>query len=250
MQDERDEPTPLIFRSESLRLVDLCPPNHPDAPWLLRLIIIRDDIEFEFGMLWLGDDDGTHEVWRHVYALRRLSVSILEARAALAQDAMKGIKRLVREGDNVAKALERHVLATIATTDRACAALEKLRNELGGHVRPKAASSEGSCGVTRLLANAPNLAGSVVVGEKDLRLNHFRGLTASAFLMVWPDADSDLKVKEKLTALRDTIVETVPDLLHTIDTLVQRHMLSLGLIQPPPEFQLGVLTPKGAYKAL
>lgn len=49
------------------RMAELFPPGHPDSPWLIRLMIIRDDVEFEFRSLWLNPDATTDDCWRCTY---------------------------------------------------------------------------------------------------------------------------------------------------------------------------------------
>ncbi len=67
---------PFVMR---YKLVELFPPDLPDSPWLLRLMIIRDDLDHELRNVWLADDATVEDSWKSVYHIRRLAVSVHEA---------------------------------------------------------------------------------------------------------------------------------------------------------------------------
>ena len=68
------------------RLALFFPPDDPESPWMLRLMIIRDDLNFELNGTRLGPSDRVDEVWRSTYFIRRISVTLLEAASVLGHE--------------------------------------------------------------------------------------------------------------------------------------------------------------------
>jgi hypothetical protein len=56
------------------KLNEFFPTDHPNSPWLLRLMLIRDDVHFEFASIH-KDAKGVDDTWLRSYFLRRISVA-------------------------------------------------------------------------------------------------------------------------------------------------------------------------------
>jgi hypothetical protein len=224
--------------SVSGRLADLFPPDHPDSPWLLRLLILRDDIWYEIINLPLGADSTSDDVWRCSYFLRRLSVSILEARAILAYEGGKASKRA---RDEVMVGLAPHIKDVIANVEQVVQTLDPIRNAIGAHMRPQNADSDGPCVESRVLQNLPNLAGEATVSFGTLDQTTFRKISMNALLFAWPDIDTDEKHEQRHDELHSALTSSVPGVLRSIDALLVRHWWHLGLLKMPEDSDLAIV---------
>src|SRR5260221_7424446 len=133
------QPTQSWVHKCSAMLPQFFPPDDPDSYWLLRLAIIRDDLRYELHSLGLNLTDGLEEVWRTSYFLRRISITLLEARSIFEWE----IGRLTKHPPNrLFKAMTPRLRRAIAILTKAKSTLEQLRNAVGGHVRPQNSSAD------------------------------------------------------------------------------------------------------------
>jgi hypothetical protein len=223
------------------KLIELFPPDHDDSPWLLRLMIIRDDLEYELRNLWLEKGASQDDVWRCSYFLRRITISLLEAKNVLVHEVAKVIKR---PKDDLLKGLVPHLRKTIAAIESQEPVLLPIRDALGGHVRPQSAGRAGMSVERTVLKNAPNLQGAFRVSFGDVRLTSFRELTSAAIFFAWPDVDDNQKSEESHAKLSAAIFSSILLVLRSIDSLLVRHWWSLGVVTPPPGVDLAFMDSK------
>lgn len=212
------------------RMQELFPVDHPASAWLLRLMVIRDDLEFEYRSLGLKPDDGTEEVWRCSYFLRRIATSIFEARGILEQDVGKAS---ARPADEAMKLLAPFLKEVIEVVKRAANIVTPIRNALSAHIRPQNADSALADVTRQVLSNHPALAGAITIEPTHFAATSYRALTSAFLSFAWPHADDDESILRCHTELSEAIHRTVPELLHAIDALLVRHWMVLGILKPP-----------------
>jgi len=107
----------------------LFPADNPLSPLMLRLMIIRDDLDFEMNGIMLRDEDGLERVWQNTYFMRRISSSVCEAQNVLRQ---------LEFGTFVKEQWKRTVVdVKVKEVTKELGELNDLLGpELGGHVRP------------------------------------------------------------------------------------------------------------------
>ncbi len=220
------------------KLSALFPPEHPATPCLVRLMILRDDLEYDLRHVWIKRDDGPEELWRCVYSLRRLAVSILEAQSVLGHDVAKLLKS---PADDALRLLSPHIKEVTATVAEAATVLKPIRDALGGHVRPQAASGGEFPDVVRtVLKNHPTWEGTARIDLNEPRKGTYRELTVSALLFAWPHASQDQDVEREHEALQKAVVGTVPKIVRAIDSLLIHHWIILGLLKPGDDHDFAV----------
>ena len=225
--------------SEPLRR--LFPAEHPASVWLLRLMIIRDDLEYELRNLSLKPDDGAEEVWRCVYFLRRIAISISEARGILEQDLGKAINRVK---DDAIQALAPVLRNTIEAVVDAAKVVEPIRNAVGAHVRPQNANPKGPDVVHEVLCNQPGHRGTATIDLASIRNTSYRGMSSVALAFAWPTARTDEEIGACHDKLRDAVFAAVPKLLHAVDFLLAYHWMTLGVLVPPEGHDFAMRDPK------
>jgi hypothetical protein len=186
----------------------LFPADNPTSPLMIRLMIIRDDLDFEFQGLALHDDDDLERVWRHTYFMRRISSSVDEARHVLRHHDFKAFVAAWRgtilpgKVDEIAAELE-------ALNDL----LGELRNGLGGHVRPK----ETAMG----LQTHKDWTAKITRNRGSAYATTYRQFTQIATLFVWSEVVDQETFAAKHEALSKAIPQAVVTLLNGIDGLLQ-----------------------------
>lgn len=168
---------PLPPNHPHSRLGDLLPADDPNSPWLFRLWILRDDIDFEVRGLAMEGDAEPIKVWENFYFLRRLAVSICEVRNVWRKEVPTNLAALELATEEHAE-MER----VSDIIERTAEALQPLRDALGGHVRLTNAV-EGPDKPTfeeRCLRNFADWTGPIAIGVDNPRLTTFRGLTSAA----------------------------------------------------------------------
>lgn len=218
-------------------LSDLFPVDHPATPWLLRLMIIRDDVDFEFRNLWLDKNAGPEESWRCTYFIRRMTVSLMEALAVLA---CEGGKESKRAKDEVMVALGPHVRDTTEALEEAARLLEPVRNAVGAHLRPQNVDPKGGSVEARVIKNCPKLQGEARVCLEDLQKSSYRSLTVNSLAFVWPEVQTDEEYVQRLRDLRDGLLTSVQKVIGAIDGLLVRHWWNLGRVNLPEGYDLAI----------
>lgn len=223
------------------KLVEFFPPDDPDSPWLLRLMIIRDDLDFEVRNLGLKEDAGPEDAWRTTYFLRRISVTLLEAASILGHEVGKAAKK---PEDEAMKKLAPSLRQAINVVNSHRDELKRLRDSIGAHVQPQNADTANPGVAKRVLEQLPNMAGTVRLNHSGFRDVSYRQLSGTSLLFAWPDADDDEKIVAKHEALRTAIFAAVPEVFSVIDSLLARHFWKHGMIEPPEGYDFGVLNEK------
>ena len=127
MDAEKPPEADLLRLKRKLR--EFFPRNHRDTPWLVRLVILRDDIHHERLRLIEPLTGSAHErVWKRVYMMRKVSISVVEVRDIF------NYPPALRTVPDDAKHLFKQ---SIEAVNKAYEVLKPLRRGLGGHVRPK-----------------------------------------------------------------------------------------------------------------
>lgn len=232
--------TPPEIHEYKGKLVEFFPPDDPDSPWLLRLMIIRDDLDFEVRNLGLDKDAGPEDAWRTTYFLRRISVTLLEAASILGHEVGKVAKK---PEDEAMKKLAPSLREAINIVHSHRGELERLRDSIGAHVRPQNADKDPDV-EKRVLEQLPNMAGTIRMNHSSLANVSYRELSGNSLLFAWPDADDDAKIVAKHEALRTAIFAAVPEVFSVIDSLLARHFWKHGMIEPPEGYDFGVLNEK------
>jgi hypothetical protein len=197
------------------KFVELFPPEHPATPWLIRLMIVRDDLDYEFRNILLDDDATTQDVWRCTYFLRRMSISLLEARAILSFDVGKESKRA---NDEIMLTFAPYLHDTLTVLNKAAKVLEPLRNAVGAHLRPQNADPKGLGVEARVLRNFPMLEGEAEFCLSNFQRSTCRSLTMNSLLFAWPDVDTDEGYKTRHLAMRNAIVSSMNRVIWAIDS--------------------------------
>lgn len=233
--------TPPEIHEYKGKLVEFFPPDDADSPWLLRLMIIRDDLDFEVQNLGLEEDAGPEDAWRTTYFLRRISVTLLEAANILKFEVGKATKRPEDEAMKKLAPSLRRALDTIKAHEDE---LERLRNSIGAHVRPQNADKANPSVEKQVLEQLPNMAGTIRANHSSLANVSYRELSGASLFFAWPDADDDEKIIAKHEALQQAIFAAAPEVLNVIDSLLLRHFWKHGMIEPPEGYEFGVFNEK------
>ena len=204
------------------RLQEFFPVDHPASPWLLRLMMIRDDLEFEFRSLRSNPGDGTEEVGRRSYFLRRIPTSIFEAHGILEREV----------GDASAQP-SNQVLApslneVIDVVKRAMKIVVPLKNATIAHVRPEYADPTVFDLNRHFLSNHPTWAESITIDPTHFAGTSYRAFTSAFLSFASPHASDNESILRSQIDLSEVMETTVPKLLHAIDALLVRHWTLLG----------------------
>jgi hypothetical protein len=223
------------------RMAELFPLDNPATPWLIRLMIIRDDLQYEFQNLLLATDASKVDIWLYSYFLRRMSISLMEARSVLSCEAGKESK-LAK--DDLMNSLAPDVRAAVAVLDEASCLMKPLRDAIGAHVRPQNVDPAGGAVEVRVLRNWDTLEGEARFCLADFEHSSCQSLTFASLAFAWPDVDSIEKYKLRNTEIRDAVFSSVSKVIWAIDCLLIRHWWNLGLVRLPDGYDLGVRDPK------
>jgi hypothetical protein len=229
----------FITQTLNGKLNEFFPPDHPNTPWLLRLMVIRDDVHFELSSI--QEHIESAQSWKVVYYLRRISVSLLEANCIFGhnfrihlewhQDGKKG------PVDPLLLDLMPLFQEAISKVTELSEKLKGLRDSIGAHLRPDFAVKGGRDVIKTVLENHPKLDGDVkILGRTDDV--SYRGLSVFAPLFAWPDVDDDEKVVSRMREFNGAVLGASRAVNHAIDGILAHHWNSLGLIHDTADAQL------------
>ncbi|SRR5229473_2449172 len=229
------EETPLPPDLPMTRLGDLLPHGAPASPWLYRLLLLRDDLDFELRSLAMDKDAEPIRAWENVYFLRRISVSIAELKSLWTRH----VGRMVKRSKLDPKATAEFIRIGKVITETA-KKLEIVRNALGGHVRlsnadphrPRRRSRLGrwlmrACWwlpdweedhfERQMLERFAEWRGPALLDMETGRRTNFRGITMTAILVATGTDDIS-----KMRAWHETLAlpEACGDILHGIDAVI------------------------------
>jgi hypothetical protein len=228
-------------------LAALFPADHPDSEWLFRLMVLRQDIAYEFEQLGLAEADGPQAVWRCSYFVRKISVSLDEVRCIFVTDVQKSINH---SRDDAALGLAPHIAHVRRQVEASHAVLSPIRNGLGAHMRPQNADSSSPTVFADVLRAFPALAGQASIDLERISDSAFHELAVNALVFAWPDVTSDGDHETRQDALQKAIFNAVPKVMGAIDALLVRHWWHLGLLKPHAGYDFAVRGRRGKMKRI
>jgi hypothetical protein len=222
-------------------MADLFPVDNPATPWLIRLMIIRDDLQYEFQNMLRATDEGNRDLWLYSYFLRRICISLWEARSVLTTEAGKESKRAK---DDLMRSLAPDVQAAVAVLEDVSKLLKPVRDAVSAHVRPRYADREPEAVEVRVVRNWESLEGEAQFCLADFEQSSCRSLTFTSVAFAWPDVDTVEKYKQRNMEMRDAVFSSMEKVIWTIDSLLIRHWWNLGLVSLPDGYDLAARDPK------
>jgi hypothetical protein len=226
----------LDLISYALKLGDLFPSDDRSSPAMWRLAILRDDIGRELDGLVALDPQDDEQVWEHVYFLRRLPVSILEAKGILEYEVSRTLKQQ-------APGSKRHsdLHHAIGQVTAKLAALESLlkpvRNAMGAHVRPDSANptkgSSESYEIRGLRSHAQR-SGKITLNRGSGHGTSYRDFTKHSILFAWPEVTDDATFRAKAAEIFPRLIPIGIELVAAIDAVLMLFWLDVGAFGPKP----------------
>ncbi|MDX2021953.1 MAG: hypothetical protein SF187_17070 [Deltaproteobacteria bacterium] len=236
------------MRFDNVNMLKMFPPEHPDTPWLLRLMIIRDDIGFEMPGIFLPKEPTIDDFWKLSYFQRRVVNSLYEARHVFVKDVLPHLKHS-RSRAVKARAIE--IANVVKAIDEEADFLKPLRNAVGGHVEPKNARTNTHPDVeSAVVNNLRLLSGTITIGCDEPYTTSFRSLSRHSLMFACPAVDDDEKLKALHDRLRRIVYEVGVDVAKVIDFLILRHAIAIGAVQAPKGFKMVTWDPNGRAVAL
>lgn len=235
-------PDPDLTRVPHARLGNMFPHDAPNSRWLYRLAVLHDDLRFELnGLLFNPGVPDIDAAWRVSYFLRKISISIGEARdiwvahvgAFLKEHHPASRDQLLKGGELLVQTAEK---------------LRPVRDAVGAHVRPsnaKPKDEKGEAAADTFERNAlrdfADWSGPAQMSTRVLD-STYRGLTMTSTM--FPVGLRDLEALNKWhTDLR--LVECSMTILGTIDALIYADMVARAELKQKIEHskQAGALLP-------
>jgi hypothetical protein len=210
------------------KLSDLFPPDDPDSTWLLRLALLRDDLEYEIVPKGARHDDPSG-VWSNVYGLRKLAITVGEVKNIFSHDVAPYLLTMDWPSD-VVKAMQ----AAVAAVEDVEAKLRPIRDGLGAHVRPaNAVQTKPRVDPTPAVLRAHGaMEFSLTLDMETSQTTSFCGLSAAAYLFAWPDVRTEEDYEKKRMELHPTVLfRCFAAIRHGIDLLMAQHWRKLGLLR-------------------
>jgi hypothetical protein len=213
------------------RLGDMFPHDAHHSPWLYRLAVLHDDIRFELAELLLEPDAPDIAAWKTSYFLRRLSISIDEARHIWVKHVVNYLeehrKRIPSEVDDRLIAAGKLL---VETADK----LRPVRNAVGAHVRPSNARPKEAGNGPQLsgeeaaeafereaLRSFDDWEGPAQMSAVDVFDSTYRGLTITSAMFAVGTRDLEA-LRKWHTELR--LIECCYTILNAIDLLIYLHV--------------------------
>lgn len=177
-----------------------------------------------------GDPDA---LWRFAYFLRRLSVSVLEAKHLFDAEIGRTLKRQARQHFH-RRPLYRNFLELIKKLNSIEKILEPVRNSLGAHVRPEDANPEAGTEsyAVRGLRTHRGMSGEIIVNDAAQFGTSYREFTRYSFLFPWPEVVDGDGLNEKATSFVQPVLETTRHLLAAMDAVLHTSWLDIRAIPP------------------
>jgi hypothetical protein len=213
---------------------------------MLRLAIIRDDLSFELAHLGLKEEDGSEEVWRCNYFIRKLCITMLEAVGVFSQD----VQKLANRGRaSLPPKLPALLTRAREILDEARPILEPIRNTVGAHVRPSNAdpgrAAEELTVEAEVIGHHASYPVHVRIDFKTPEQMTFRGLTVVSTFFAWPEAKDFPAVIERHKELRKHLMLAGRSLLGTLGVLLVDYWVNVKAIDVPGDMALALVVPKG-----
>jgi hypothetical protein len=216
------------------RLGKLFPCENPYSPAMWRLAIIRDDIDREVEGTFLPGMPHEDPNWEHAYFLRRISISVLEAKNLIVHDIPKML-----EEQPLQKSRHDFVVEKIRTLQTLLAEadelLEPFRQGIGGHVRPNNANPERETTDAYEVRGLRTLAawpGTLTLDRNTEFGTSYRDFTKLSILFVWPEVTDDDSLKRKLEVFIPKVGAVASALQAMIDGILYAFWLEIGALDP------------------
>jgi hypothetical protein len=231
--DKAKEDRRLDRRGYKSTLGRLFPHKDPRSPAMWRLAIIRDDLDHEVqSMVAPFDTDDDEGPWTHAYYLRRLCVSLLEAKNVLDTEVGPTLKK---SRGPLRDVLRKPIAKLSAGLAKIEPTLRPLRDALGAHVRPNDAnpdrSNSESYDVRGLRAHAEWPA-KITFNKLTPVGTSYRGFTAISFLFAWPDVTDHESLLERANTFYEPIAVLSSEVAMAIDGVLYAFWLDLKAIAP------------------
>jgi hypothetical protein len=201
-----------------------------------RLAVVRDDIDREFDGITTPKTGEVERAWEHAYFMRRLSVSVLEAKSLFDHDIS-----LMLEKDSLRGVDQDYVRGRLRELKTTLDAIEDLlrpvRVALGGHVRPNSANPAKSDAAiesydVRGLRTYARAEGVVTLNRGAAIGTCYRDFTAFAFYFVWPEATTQAALRAKIEEFVPRVEDAVRQILSAIDGVLYAFWVHVGAMEP------------------
>jgi hypothetical protein len=224
--------------SHERSLVQLFPPDNPDSSTMWRLAVVRDDIGWEYdnqAAALAGAGGGNSDsMWEWVYFMRRMSISVLEAKRLVDAEVTGRLKRQSRRHKH-REPLYKSIVKMTHKLDGLSTMLEPIRNSIGAHVRPDDANpAKGTTPYeVRGLETHKGTRGVIRVNAKGKMYgSSYRDFTKLSFLFAWPDVTDNDTLQSKSQTFVIPLAETTSHLLVAIDAVLYTFWLDIRAIEP------------------
>jgi hypothetical protein len=221
------------LRHFTRKLRELFPYDNEYSAALWRLAVVRDDIDRELDGIAIPADADEERVWEHCYFLRRLTVSILEAKSLIDQQVSKMLKYQARRNSGRAR-MHEAVKALMERLSDAEALLRPMRDAFGGHVQPNAANPDPNTTESYDVRGLRTYAESDVTVTFNTRSTlgtNYRNLTKVAYLHAWPDVVDAATLLARTDEFQAGL-RVVRGLLSTIDAVLYAFWIDRDVIEP------------------
>jgi hypothetical protein len=231
LEKAREERT-LDRRGYPCTLGQLFPHADPRSPAMWRLAIIRDDLDFEVNGVAIPEEaDAAERVWQHSYFLRRLSISILEAKNVFVAE----MEPMLNESGGLLGGGMREPVVALASRLREIEPMIKpLRDALGAHVRPNNANPDKTSetyDVLGLRAHA-KWEGTITLNRVSLIGTTYREFTQAAYLFAWPDVTDDDALVKHAAEFQPMITRATAEVARAIDGVLYAFWMDLKAFTP------------------
>jgi hypothetical protein len=230
--DKAREERTLDRRGYQSTLGRLFPLADPRSPAMWRLAIIRDDIDFEVNGVAVPEEADDERMWQHGYFLRRLSVSILEAKNVFVGE----LAPMLKESAGLLGGVMREPVENLAAElQRIEPMIAPLRDAFGAHVRPNNANPDRKTTEAydvRGLRTHANWEATVTLNKLTPIGTTYREFTKMAYLFAWPEVVDEATLMKHATELQPLIAKASADVAAAIDGVLYAFWLDLKAIAP------------------
>jgi hypothetical protein len=222
------DPLPKSLFTIKATLAELFPPDDLNSSWLLRLAVLRDDLEHELKPKTAVDDEA-QGTWLEIYRLRKLSITLGELKNIFSHE-VRTFLATVDWPTDVVRAVADLTLAVEDLT----AKLQPVRDALAAHVRPaNAVQAKPKIDPTpEVLRAHGGMEIEVVLDMKTGRETSLCGLTSMAFVFAWPEVRTQEDYARRRTEIGPVVLlESAMAVRQGIDLLLAHHWERRGLLK-------------------
>jgi len=220
------DPMPKNLFKIKATLAELFPPDDPNSSWLLRLAVLRDDLEHELKPKPGGDDEA-RGMWLQIYGLRKLSITLDELKNIFSHEAFL---QTVDWPVDVVRGVRELTVAVEDLTKK----LQPIRDALGAHVRPaNAVHTKPKADPTpEVLRAHSGMEIEVVLDMKTGSETSLCGLTSLAFVFAWPEVRTNEDYARRRSEIGPmALLKPAMAIRQGIDLLLAHHWSGRGLLK-------------------